>query len=136
MIPYPDPVVWHLLRERISVAGGRVSDELDDVLPAVRVTKVGDHEAPSSWEVTPLYQVEVWAADKFTAGQTAWDLVNTWPTAVPGVVSLLIDGESPTPYALVHGRWIEVNPNPSPDPETGLARYLMTVGIRLSGVSS
>lgn len=133
MIPYPDPVVWHLLKDLVPAAGGRVGDELDSELPALRVTKVGDHEAPSTWEATPLFQIEVWAADTFTAGQTAWDLANTWPTAVPEIVSLLIEGDTETPYALVHGRWIEVNPNPMPDPETGLARFLVTVGIRLSG---
>ncbi len=136
MIPYPDPVVWHLVADRLPDLGGRVFDELVSPLPAARVTKVGDHEAPSTWEATPLYQVEIWAEDTYTAGRLAWDLINDWPTAVPGVVSLDLGDPEVTPYALVHGRWIEVNPNPSPDRDTGLARYIVTVGIRLSGVNS
>ncbi len=138
MIPYPDPVVWHLLSSVLPDLSGRVSDTLDDTLPAARVTKVGDHEAPSTWEAAPLYQVEIWADDAFTAGHLAWDvLVNAWPTAKRETVSFPLGaGDEMTPYALVHGRWIEVHPNPSPDRDTGLARYLVTVGIRLSGVNT
>lgn len=63
MIPYPDPVVISLLAglPGTSEVEGRVGTSLQLVegLPAIRITKVGDYEAPSAWEATPLYQVEV-----------------------------------------------------------------------------
>jgi hypothetical protein len=125
-VPFPDPVLVSLLSELpavASTAGGRVSTVLDAMLPALRVVLVGHREAPSSWEATPLYQVEVWADDEFQAGSLAWDIANTWPS----VTKVIREG------ALVTHRWLSTSPFPSPDPETGKSRYLLTVGIRLSG---
>lgn len=128
-VPYPDPVFIALLADLPVVADqtdGRVSVVLDATLPAARVTKVGDLEPPTTFEGTPIYRVEVWADDELTAGDIAWRIKNTWPAAVPTVIA----------GARVHGRWVEANPRPSPDPETGKPRYLVDLGIRLSGVTS
>jgi hypothetical protein len=126
-VPYPDPAVIALLGELPGLApvGGRVSTQLDAILPAIRVTKVGDREESTPLEATPLFQVEVWANDEFTAGSLAWALRNEWPSAKRQLVG----------DALVYGRWIAVDPTPSPDPETDLPRFLVTVGIRLSGAT-
>ncbi|MBP2323356.1 hypothetical protein JOF56_003741 [Kibdelosporangium banguiense] len=127
-VPYPDPAIIALLTTLpgLDEIGGRVSTQLDSTLPAIRVTKVSDREAPVSWEATPIYQIEVWADDEFQAGALAWAIKNNWPTAKRAVV---LD-------ALVHGRWVDTDPISSPDPETELPRFLITVGIRLSGASS
>jgi hypothetical protein len=130
VIPFPDPVVISLLANLpvlSSTVDDRVSTELDDrgILPALRITKVTDREPPTYWEATPIYQVEVWAQDEFQAGSIAWEIKNHWPTAVREVVG----------DALVHGRWVDSDPHSSPDPQTDLPRYLMTVGIRLSGAN-
>ena len=45
---------------------------------------------------------------------------------------------------MVHGRWVETNPRSFPDVDnditadtgTDYARYLLTVGVRLSGASA
>lgn len=127
-IPFPDPAVLRLLADLPALAftvGGRVSSELDGTLPALRVTKVYDREQPSSWETVPVYQVEVWTRDEFQAGTLAWNIANTWPTAKAEIVG----------DALVHGRWVEANPIKSNDPDyPDLYRYLIHIGIRLSGV--
>lgn len=127
-VPFPDPVVIALLSANadvLDVAGGRVSTVLDANLPALRVTKVADYEPPTSAEATPLYQVEVWAHDELVAGDLAWRLAQSWPTGTAETVLT----------ALVHGRWTESNPFPSLDTETLTPRYLVTLGIRLSGAS-
>lgn len=128
MIPFPDPVVISLLANLPALSAdfdGRVSTRLNpDDLPAIRITKVSDREAPSPWEATPIYQIEVWTDDELQAGELAWKIRNTWPTAVREVVG----------DALVHGRWVDTNPTPAPDPDTDKSRYLLDVGIRLSGV--
>lgn len=128
-VPFPDPVLISALSNLPALAddyGGRVSTVLDAVLPALRITKVGDAEVPTTDDAAPIYQVEVWADDEFTAGDIAWRLVNAWPSARRERV---LD-------ALVRGRWVEANPFPSPDPETETSRYLVSLGIRLSGASS
>ncbi|MDT8915757.1 hypothetical protein [Amycolatopsis sp. PS_44_ISF1] len=126
-VPYPDPAVITLLGELPCLApvGGRVSTQLDSTLPALRITKVSDREGPTPQEATPLFQVEVWAEDEFIAGSLAWALRNEWPSAKRQLV-----GDT-----LVYGRWIAADPTPSPDPETDLPRFLVTVGIRLSGAT-
>lgn len=126
-VPYPDPVVIALLAELpgLDEIGGRISTSLDSTLPALRVTKVADYEPPTSAEATPLYQVEVWAHDELVAGDLAWRLAQSWPTGTAETVLT----------ALVHGRWTESNPFPSLDTETLTPRYLVTLGIRLSGAS-
>lgn len=114
MIPFPDPAVIALLTEipALAALSGRVSTELadDGHLPAIRITKVSDYEAPTSWEATPVYQVEIWSTNEFEAGSLAWAVKNHWPTAKRQIVG----------DALVHGRWIDTDPFPSPDPETDL----------------
>lgn len=129
MVPYPDPVAIALLATLPALAttiGDRVSTTLDSTLPAIRLTKVADREPPSYWEATPIYQAEIWAEDEFQAGQIAWDLKNAWPTATHEVVG----------DALVTGRWVDFDPHSSPDPQTELPRFLVGLGIRLSGVST
>jgi hypothetical protein len=132
MVPYPDPVVIDVLNDLdFPEIDGRISTVLDPVLPALRIAKVGDLEEPSPWEATPLYQIEVWAADELEAGRLAWDLRHAWPRYRREVVG----------DALVTARWVEVNPRSFPDTDnditadsgTDLARYILTVGLRLSG---
>lgn len=126
-VPYPDPVVIALLAELpgLDEIGGRISTSLDSTLPALRVTKVADLEPPTSEEATPIFQVEIWADDEFVAGDLAWRLKDIWPFSVPTVVG----------SALVHGRWVEASPFPQPDSETEKPRFLISLGIRLSGAS-
>jgi hypothetical protein len=127
-VPFPDPVMVALLARTtdvVDVAGGRVSTVLDSVLPALRVTKVSDYERATAEEASPIYQVEVWADDELVAGDLAWRLFNAWPSA--HAEHLL--------GALVHGRFSDSSPFSSPDPETESPRYLVALGIRLSGAS-
>lgn len=126
-VPYPDPVFVSVLAglPGFDELDGRVSTYLDSVLPAVRVTKVSDLEASTREEATPIYQVEIWADEEFVAGDLAWRLTAAWPSSTATVAGA----------ALVHGRWVETNPFPQPDAETEKPRYLLNLGIRLSGVS-
>lgn len=128
MIPAPTPVV---ISELLSLLSIPVGTEVDDwgALPAVRVTKTGDLEAPSTWEATPLFQVEVWAMSEGEAEDIAYDLRNRW--TLWGARRVAVDGVAP---AVVHGRWVEVDPSPltAPD-ETTYHRYALTVGIRITG---
>lgn len=125
-VPYPDPIVIALLADLLSVLGERVGTSLESTLPAARITKVGDREDPSPVEITPLFQVEIWGTDEYETGQIAWDLYNRWPSVRREVV---LD-------ALVYARWAATTPTPLPDDETDLARHVITVGIRLSGVTA
>lgn len=127
MTPIPTPVVIAILKALpvVTATPTRVSTRLLSPLPALRVTKVGDAETPTSSSIAPLYQIEVWDADELEAERIAWRIADEWPTARRQVVR----------DALVRGRWVEVNPAPAADPETGHARYLVTVGLRLSGAS-
>lgn len=126
-VPYPDPVFVQALTALDALATVHsVSTTLYDVLPAVRVAKVRDHEAPSDWEATPIYQVEVWADDEFQAGEIAWAVKNEWPSAHKQVVG----------SALITHRWVDLDPLPFPDVETDKPRHIVHLGLRLSGVSS
>lgn len=124
-VPYPDPIVIAILAELFPALEDRVSTDLDSVLPAARITKVGDREDPSPVEITPLFQVEIWGTDEFETGQIAWDIYNRWPSVRREVV---LD-------ALVYARWSATTPTPLPDDDTDFSRHVITVGIRLSGVN-
>ena len=128
-VPSPTPVV---IAEILSLGLGLpVGTEVAVPLPAVRVAKTGDHEAPTVWEGTPLFQVEVWTADEGQAEDLAYTIFNEWPHFSPHVVS----PPEGTP-ALVHGRWVEVAPYPLPNPDdTDNFRFVLSLGIRLSGVT-
>ena len=129
MIPYPDPVLINILvsiPELSARTADRVGTVTDGMLPALRISKVGDHEPPTRQEAAPIYRIEVWGDDEFTTGSIAWIIRNHFPTAVPEIVG----------DAYVYGRWIELDPRPLPDPETELPRHLIDVGIRLSGVNN
>jgi len=126
-VPFPDPVLITTLVDLPTLSeytADRVGTATDATLPALRVAKVGDAEPPTEEQATPIYRIEVWAEDEMTAGDIAWIIRNTWPTLVPAVVR----------DAYVYARWIDIDPRPLPDPSTGLPRYLIDVGIRLSGV--
>lgn len=134
-IPAPTPVLIQLLRALPSVAqsaGERVSVDLDGTLPALRVAKTGDQQAPSEWEAVPMYQIEVWDRDEIEAERLAWAIKNDWTSA-----SMQLVGSD----AVVHGRWVVQDPLilPANDDEakaTGLSRLLLTVAFRLTGVSN
>ena len=128
MIPAPTPVV---IAELVALDFPNVGTEVDDsgALPAIRVAKTGDFEAPSSWEATPLFQVECWAASEGEAEDLAWRIKNDWPDFVGHPVTI-----SDFPAVRVHARWVEVDPYPLPDPDgTDYARFVLSVGIRYSG---
>jgi len=127
-VPFPDPVLISTLVELDTLTeytADRVGTVTDAMLPALRIAKVGDAEPSTEEQATPIYRVEVWAEDEMTAGTIAWVIRNSWPTLMPAVVQ----------DAYVYARWIDIDPRPLPDPETGLSRYLIDVGIRLSGVN-
>ena len=128
-VPPPTPVV---IAELHSLGLGLpVGTEVAGSLPAVRVAKTGDLEAPTRWEGTPLFQVEVWSSSEGEAEDVAYAIFNEWPHFSPHEVSP--NGGTP---ALVHGRWVEVAPYPLPNPDdTDNHRFVLSLGIRLSGVS-
>lgn len=126
--PPPTPVVVAALKALpvVTEQSTKVSTRLLSPLPAIRVAKVGDAETPSASSIAPLFQIEVWDEDELETERIAWRLADEWPTAIPGVSG----------GGYVHGRWVHINPSPSPDPETGQARHILTVGLRISGVIS
>jgi hypothetical protein len=142
-IPPPTPVMIHLLANLDSIkpyVGDRVSVVLDTQLPALRVASIGyAGKAATDWEACPMFQIEVWAEDFIEAEEIAWVLANTWTSATRQIIG----------SAAVHGRWVVQNPIHAParmtaesatgassDEETYLARFLITVGFRLTGVTS
>ena len=128
MIPSPTPVV---IAELLAVTGLPVGTEVAGELPAVRVAKTGDYEAPSRWEATPLFQVEVWATSEGEAEDVAHALADDWWS----YSSHVVDPPGGTP-ALVHARWVEVAPYPLPNPDdTEYSRFVLSLGIRLTGVT-
>lgn len=128
-VPSPTPVV---IAEIHSLGLGLpVGTEVAGSLPAVRVAKTGDLEAPTRWEGTPIFQVEVWAASEGVAEDLAYSIFNAWPDASAHPVS-----PSGGTAAVVHGRWVEVAPYPLPNPDgTDNFRFVLSLGIRLSGVA-
>ena len=128
MIPAPTPVVIHELLSLLSIpVGTEVSDW--GALPAVRVTKTGDLESSSTWEATPLFQVEVWAASEAEAEDIAYDLRHRWTDYSAHRVA--IAGMNP---AVVHGRWVEIDPSPlTPPDDTNYYRFALTLGVRMTG---
>lgn len=133
-VPPPTPAAVSLLRSMPSLAddvGDRISVVLDATLPALRVALVGYlGSAATTWESAPMFQVEVWAEDELEAERIAWNLNNDWTRS----------GQEPVPGGMCHGRWIAQNPIrlPASDDEaedTGLARFMVTVAFRLTGVS-
>lgn len=137
-VPFPTPALIASLRSLTGLAtvGDRISTALypeEDPLPAIRVTLSSHKEAPTSWEATPVFQLDVWAEEEIEAGNLAWAIRNEWPS-----VEKVIIGD-----ALVTARWVEVEPIPfsilqsSPNPQfySGIPRYLLSVGLRLSGVN-
>lgn len=132
MIPPATPVVIAELNSLgLDISAGTQVDEWG-ALPAVRVAKTGDHEEPSRWEATPLFQCEVWASSEGEADDLASLIADRWWSFTAHTVS--IDG---SPWATVFGRWVEVAPYPLPNPDdTEYARVVLSLGIRLSGVSN
>ena len=127
-VPFPDPVLITILSNLPALAqytGERVGTATDATLPALRVAKVGDAEPSTEEQATPIYRIEVWADDEWTAGTIAWIIRAAFPTFEQEVVD----------DAYVYARWVDLDPRPLPDPETELPRYLIDVGIRLSGVN-
>ena len=137
-IPPPTPVVIRLLNSIPAVTdhvGDRISVVLDAQLPALRVALVGyAGAAATDWEACPMFQVEVWAEDEIEAEEIAWVINNHWTTATREIVG----------QAAVHGRWVVQNPLSLParmtsedsDEDTNLARYLVNVAFRLTGVTA
>ena len=131
-VPAPTPVLIHVLSNLPALAddtGERVSTVLDVTLPALRVASVGHQGSPSDWEAAPMFQIEVWDHDELEAERIAWALKAAWPSATPEIVG----------DATVHGRWIVQDPYPLPPndrqaKDTDLARYLLMVAFRLTGV--
>jgi hypothetical protein len=109
----------------------RVSIRLERPLPSIRIAKVGDQAASSEWEAVPMYQAEVWGREFIPTEQLAWDIKNAWTSAEKQVF--------PDLGAVVHGRWIVQDPmtlpaNDKDADNTGMARFLVTVAFRLTGV--
>ena len=128
MIPAPTPVV---ISELLSLLDIPVGTEVSDRghLPTVRVTKTGDAAPSSTWEATPLFQVEVWSQSEAEAEDIAYDLRHRWPDWTAHRVA--IAGMSP---AVVHGRWVEIDPSPlTPPDDTTYHRYALTLGVRMTG---
>lgn len=121
-IPFADPVVVALLAEHFAdEVGDRVSTTDVGPSPSLRVTLLYDEEPPTTWERTPIFQVEVWADDAYAAGVLATRITNVWPT----LRRVNAGG------AYVSGCWIDSHPRPLPDPDTDRARYLLQVGLRI-----
>lgn len=128
-VPSPTPV---LIAEIHSLGLGLpVGTKNTGALPAIRVAKTGDLEAPTRWEGTPLFQVEVWSADEGQAEDLAYIIFNEWPHFTAHTIAPVAG----TP-ATVHGRWVDVAPYPLPKPDdTDNHRFVLSLGIRLSGVT-
>lgn len=124
-LPFIDPVFIALLRAApLTQYGSRVGVDIENPLPALRVSVIRDREsAVTHWERTPIAQVEVWAEPKqdLLAGTIAAQLVAYWRTITPQTIS----------GAYVSGAWVETNPRPMADTESDKTRYLFEVGLRL-----
>lgn len=124
-LPFVDPVFVALLRAApVAGYGNRVGVDIENPLPAIRVSVIRDREpAVTPWERTPIAQVEVWTDDRqdLLAGTIATQLVAYWRTITPQTIA----------GAYVSGAWVETSPRPLADTESDKTRYLFEVGLRL-----
>jgi hypothetical protein len=102
-----------------AIHGGRVGTRLNQVLPAIRVQRIGG-SIPEVWEDLPVLQIECWAADEGTAD----DLVRTVVAALPAYRGDFGVGH-------VYTYQIESGPFWAPDdPQlSSNARYILTVRL-------
>lgn len=125
MIPFPVPIAVSYLKDHPLITpilgGERVSTELSDVLPALRVTLL-PAGTPKDWQWTTTYLVDAWAEDELDAG----DLIARVRAAWPGLRGYVLDGG-----AFVSGAWVEMEPQWAGDRDTDLARYQITVSCHV-----
>lgn len=99
--------------------GNRVSTELGDVLPALRLTLI-PAGSPKDWQWTATYEVEAWAEDELDAGNLITAVRAAWPSF-----------RGPIPGGYVSGAWVVWEPRALHDKDTGLARYTITVACHV-----
>ena len=130
MIASPDIAAVALLRSEPVIAaatGGRVSTDLQPGSPSVRVTLLPGGEAFTEFLWEGMVQVDVWAEDQLEAAQAAALIRAAWPCYRGRTLSEL--------GVYVSGCWVQSNPSFMLDPETGLPRYMMTLGVMIHDAS-
>lgn len=123
IIPRPTPAVvsWLRIHPDLTLHGGRVSTELNQVLPCMRVNIVYYLPSADRWERVPVFQIESWAANERDADLLGTAAANAWP-----------DFRGSIGQAYISGAWLNTDgPIPIQDPDTQFFRTYFDAALRI-----
>lgn len=126
----PDMAVIQLLRndeDIYAATGGRVSTDLQKGDPAVRVQLIGGGDPLTDWEWNGTVQVDVWAKDQAVAADVVALIRSKWTSYRGRTLASL--------NAYVTGTWLVSSPMFLLDPDSGLPRYMLTLGVAMHDAS-
>jgi hypothetical protein len=118
----PPAISWLKTQaDLVPLHGGRVSDEMSQTLPCLRVT-VGFYLPANRWERKPVYQIDAWATTMSAADTLGTTVANVWPDFKGNV------GVS----SYVAGAWLHTDgPLPLRDPDTQLFRTMVQAALEI-----
>jgi hypothetical protein len=117
----PAVIAWLRTEDRLApIHGGRVSTELNQVMPCMRVNIV--YYLPSNrWERVPVFQLEAWATTERDADTLGNEAANVWP-----------DLRGNIGQAYISGAWLNTEgPIPVRDPDTQFYRTFFDAAVRI-----
>lgn len=124
IIPRAAPAVIAWLRTEDTLApihGGRVSTEMNQTLPCLRVNVVYYLPAADRWERVPVFQIEAWATNERDADVLGTAVANIWPN-LSGTIG----------QAYISGAWLHTEgPIPVRDPNTQYYRTFFDAAVRI-----
>jgi hypothetical protein len=124
IIPRPTPAVVTWLRTQTDLAAihsGRVSTELNQTMPCMRVNVVYYLPTADRWERVPVFQIESWAANERDADVLGTLAANVWP-----------DFRGNVGQAYISGAWLNTDgPIPVRDPNTQFYRTFFDGALRI-----
>jgi len=100
--------------------GGRVSDEISQTLPCLRVV-VGFYLPANRWERKPVYQIDAWGKTMAEADALGTMVANVWP-----------DFRGTVGAANIVGAWLHTDgPLPLRDPDTQYYRTMVQAALEI-----
>ena len=104
----------------LALHGGRVSDEMSQTLPCLRVT-VGFYLPANRWERKPVFQIDAWGTTMSAADSLGTTVANVWP-----------DFKGNVGAANIAGAWLHTDgPLPLRDPDTQLYRTMVQAALEI-----
>jgi len=117
----PPAILWLKNQpDLLAIHGGRVSDEMSQTLPCLRVT-VGFYLPANRWERKPVYQIDAWGKTMGEADTLGTLVANVWP-----------DFHGTVGQANIVGAWLHTDgPLPLRDPDTQLYRTMVQAALEI-----